>query len=193
MAVCNQADECLSSTCSLPAWPACPPACLPACLPARLPADYMYTLQGLEGEAREEAKRGCHRRGARRLLNVCFKNGGIYIKLGQHIGMLVRAVLSCAFCAVWGSSWGSTSACWCVLCCAVLCCAVHAGCVERWRFAVLPVKAAVWVVAAAKVHTRRYWCVSTHASAAPYDAQSNKQTHAPCSPHMHTAGPPAPQ
>jgi predicted unusual protein kinase regulating ubiquinone biosynthesis (AarF/ABC1/UbiB family) len=68
----------------------------------------MYMLHGLEGEEREEAKRGCHRRGARRLLNVCFKNGGVYIKLGQHIGMLVRAVpmLCCAACAM--------------LCCAVV-------------------------------------------------------------------------
>lgn len=54
------------------------------------PADYALTLRGLEGEQREEAKRGCHQRGANRLLDVCFRNGGIYIKLGQHIGMLVR-------------------------------------------------------------------------------------------------------
>lgn len=107
------------------------------------PTDYAWTLHGLEGEALEEAKHGCHQRGANRLLDVCFKNGapgcplldvcsgaaaakarrcrgelgsagtaaavkgsprtstlccllppphagGIYIKLGQHIGMLVR-------------------------------------------------------------------------------------------------------
>lgn len=53
--------------------------------------DYAWTLHGLEGEAREEAKKGCHQRGADRLLAVCFANGGIYIKLGQHIGMLVRS------------------------------------------------------------------------------------------------------
>lgn len=52
------------------------------------PADYALALRGLEGEEREEAKRRCHQRGANRLLEVCFKNGGIYIKLGQHIGML---------------------------------------------------------------------------------------------------------
>jgi len=51
----------------------------------------MYSLHGLEGEDREAAKRACHQRGADRLLAVCFMNGGIYIKLGQHIGMLVRA------------------------------------------------------------------------------------------------------
>ncbi|PSC76949.1 ABC1 [Micractinium conductrix] len=52
-------------------------------------ADYLVTLRGLpEGEEREAAKRGCHQRGADRLLHLCFKNGGIYIKLGQHLGML---------------------------------------------------------------------------------------------------------
>lgn len=63
----------------------------PAC-----PTDYAWTLHGLEGEAREEAKKGCHQRGADRLLAVCFANGGIYIKLGQHIGMLVRVCCLCA-------------------------------------------------------------------------------------------------
>lgn len=62
-----------------------------ACATAML-ADYLWTLRGLEGEAREEAKRGCHQRGADHLLRVCFANGGIYIKLGQHIGMLVGGV-----------------------------------------------------------------------------------------------------
>jgi predicted unusual protein kinase regulating ubiquinone biosynthesis (AarF/ABC1/UbiB family) len=45
--------------------------------------DYQYTLRGLEGEALEEAKTQCHQRGADRLLKLCMKNGGIYIKLGQ--------------------------------------------------------------------------------------------------------------
>jgi aarF domain-containing kinase len=51
-------------------------------------SDYQYTLHGLEGEALEEAKTQCHQRGADRLLQLCMKNGGIYIKLGQHIAML---------------------------------------------------------------------------------------------------------
>ncbi|PRW32844.1 ABC1 protein [Chlorella sorokiniana] len=55
---------------------------------ASMLADYAWTLHGLEGDTREEAKKGCHQRGADRLLAVCFANGGIYIKLGQHIGML---------------------------------------------------------------------------------------------------------
>ncbi|KAG7671384.1 hypothetical protein KSW81_003522 [Nannochloris sp. 'desiccata'] len=50
--------------------------------------DYQYSLHGLEGESLEEAKTQCHQRGADRLLKLCMKNGGIYIKLGQHIGML---------------------------------------------------------------------------------------------------------
>jgi aarF domain-containing kinase len=45
-------------------------------------------LHGLEGDALEEAKEQCHQRGADRLLQLCMKNGGIYIKLGQHIAML---------------------------------------------------------------------------------------------------------
>ena len=65
--------------------------------PPSAAADYSWTLRGLEGEAREEAKQGCHQRGAHRLLAVCFANGGIYIKLGQHIGMLVRATAATAF------------------------------------------------------------------------------------------------
>ncbi len=66
------------------------PECSRALAPCPRPADYALTLRGLDGEELEEAKRGCHQRGANRLLDVCFKNGGIYIKLGQHIGMLVR-------------------------------------------------------------------------------------------------------
>ncbi len=31
-----------------------------------------------------------HQRGADRLLQLCFANGGIYVKLGQHVGQLVR-------------------------------------------------------------------------------------------------------
>eukprot|EP00887_Chlorella_sp_A99_P007308 scaffold2.g7308.t1 len=50
--------------------------------------DYTWSLHGLEGEVREEAKRQCHARGAQRLLDLCFANQGIYIKLGQHIAVL---------------------------------------------------------------------------------------------------------
>lgn len=52
--------------------------------------DYLWSLQGLDpgGKAYEHAIEECHARGAQRLLNLCFSNGGIYIKLGQHIAML---------------------------------------------------------------------------------------------------------
>ena len=42
----------------------------------------------------EETRSECHRRGADRLLALCFANGGIYIKLGQHIGMLDHLIPS---------------------------------------------------------------------------------------------------
>lgn len=38
--------------------------------------------------ARRDALRGCHQRGADRLLQLCFDNGGVYVKLGQHVGQL---------------------------------------------------------------------------------------------------------
>ena len=52
--------------------------------------DYRRSLRGLaEGSAaRERAKAECHARSARRLRDLCFANGGIYIKLGQHVGQL---------------------------------------------------------------------------------------------------------
>lgn len=53
--------------------------------------DYEYSLWGLpEGSAeRSKVKHEVHTRSARRLQELCFQNGGIYIKLGQHIGQLV--------------------------------------------------------------------------------------------------------
>lgn len=53
-------------------------------------ADYLWSLQGLQPGtiAYQEVLEVCHARGAQRLLNLCFSNGGIYIKLGQHIAML---------------------------------------------------------------------------------------------------------
>jgi hypothetical protein len=62
----------------------------PSCIPAHhLHADYSISLRGLEDEELEAAKSECHQRSASRLVNLCFANGGIYIKLGQHIGLLV--------------------------------------------------------------------------------------------------------
>ncbi|GAB2299544.1 hypothetical protein Dimus_033610 [Dionaea muscipula] len=52
--------------------------------------DYEYSLWGLaEGSAeRLRVKHEVHCRSADRLQELCFKNGGIYIKLGQHISQL---------------------------------------------------------------------------------------------------------
>lgn len=57
---------------------------------ATIAFDYEYSLWGLpEGSAeRTKAKHEVHMRGARRLEELCFRNGGIYIKLGQHLGQL---------------------------------------------------------------------------------------------------------
>ncbi|XP_011084911.1 putative ABC1 protein At2g40090 [Sesamum indicum] len=57
---------------------------------ATIAFDYEYSLWGLpEGSIeRERAKREVHTRSALRLQELCFKNGGIYIKLGQHISQL---------------------------------------------------------------------------------------------------------
>ncbi|EFJ11901.1 hypothetical protein SELMODRAFT_125297 [Selaginella moellendorffii] len=52
--------------------------------------DYKYSLWGLEEGSLEKtlAKHEVHLRCANRLQALCFKNGGIYIKLGQHLGQL---------------------------------------------------------------------------------------------------------
>ncbi|CAL9008194.1 unnamed protein product [Prunus brigantina] len=52
--------------------------------------DYEYSLWGLrEGSSeREKTKHEVHLRSARKLQELCFSNGGIYIKLGQHVGQL---------------------------------------------------------------------------------------------------------
>jgi hypothetical protein len=87
-------------TCSTPP-PLLAAHCTPSLLPAhfipmphtpRKAADYKLSLgrPGLQGADREAALRACHQRSADRLLQLCFANGGIYTKLGQHIGQLVR-------------------------------------------------------------------------------------------------------
>ncbi|OUZ99089.1 UbiB domain [Macleaya cordata] len=56
--------------------------------------DYEYSLLGLpEGsDERKRVKHEVHTRSARRLQELCFRNGGIYIKLGQHISQLEYVV-----------------------------------------------------------------------------------------------------
>ncbi|EXC41586.1 hypothetical protein L484_000294 [Morus notabilis] len=57
---------------------------------ASIAFDYEYSLWGLaEGSnERSRVKHEVHLRSARKLQELCFKNGGIYIKLGQHVGQL---------------------------------------------------------------------------------------------------------
>jgi aarF domain-containing kinase len=55
-------------------------------------ADYKVSLSAVDdGDkvAHEQLLHACHQRSADKLLKLCFDNGGIYIKLGQHIGQLV--------------------------------------------------------------------------------------------------------
>ena len=40
------------------------------------PADYKFSLQGKEGEERQNAMNACHSRGAWQLQKLCFANGG---------------------------------------------------------------------------------------------------------------------
>jgi hypothetical protein len=48
-------------------------------------------MRDLDPAEREAAMAACHQRSADKLLALAFKNGGIYTKLGQHIGQLVRS------------------------------------------------------------------------------------------------------
>jgi hypothetical protein len=84
-------------------------------------ADYVYSLYGIpEGAERDVARHEVHLRSANRLQDLCFKNGGIYIKLGQHIGqlvcllrvselwknfsvLLVHGLISRSCCPLWGA------------------------------------------------------------------------------------------
>ena len=52
-------------------------------------ADYKFSTSGLEGASYDEALKQCHSRSAFKLQRLCFANGGIYIKLGQHVAQLV--------------------------------------------------------------------------------------------------------
>ncbi|KAH7689697.1 Cadmium-transporting ATPase protein [Dioscorea alata] len=57
---------------------------------ATIVMDYEYSTMGLKQGSVEwlQAKHEAHERSALRLRELCFRNGGIYIKLGQHIGQL---------------------------------------------------------------------------------------------------------
>ncbi|KAM3294701.1 hypothetical protein ACQJBY_037530 [Aegilops geniculata] len=57
---------------------------------ATIAFDYQYSLWGLQPDSPAwlSAKHDAHLRSANRLQELCFRNGGIYIKLGQHIAQL---------------------------------------------------------------------------------------------------------
>nr|CAB3498961.1 unnamed protein product [Digitaria exilis] len=61
---------------------------------ATIALDYKWSLLGLEPgtPAWQSAKHKTHLRSANRLQELCFRNGGIYIKLGQHIAQLEYVV-----------------------------------------------------------------------------------------------------
>ena len=57
----------------------------------RLVVDYrrtLYSRQYPDSESYEEAKSECHLRAANHLLGLCCANGGVFVKVGQHIGAL---------------------------------------------------------------------------------------------------------
>lgn len=57
---------------------------------SKIAVDYKFSLRGYEDCSDESLKAwsNCHRRAAERLLDLCCKNGGIFIKVGQHIAAL---------------------------------------------------------------------------------------------------------
>lgn len=52
--------------------------------------DYKYSLSGVDTDTDEYKKRKseCHLRSAIRFRNLCSSNGGVFMKIGQHIGSL---------------------------------------------------------------------------------------------------------
>ncbi len=85
-------------------------------------ADYVYSLYGIpEGAKQNVARHEVHLHSTNKLQDLCFKNGGIYIKLGQHIGqlvflfkvaklwqifnaLLVHGVIKRSCCPLWGAN-----------------------------------------------------------------------------------------
>ena len=55
--------------------------------------DYKLSLRGTTGEERELALQGCHERSARRLMDLCFTNGGIYIKASASLGHEMKEII----------------------------------------------------------------------------------------------------
>nr|CAB3220016.1 uncharacterized aarF domain-containing protein kinase 1-like [Phallusia mammillata] len=57
---------------------------------ASIIVDYKYALFGLDKETNEyeTAKSKAHARSAKKMFNLCWKNRGTYIKVGQHLGAM---------------------------------------------------------------------------------------------------------
>lgn len=57
---------------------------------SKIASDYKFSLRGCDDCSDHSLKAWseCHRRSAERLLDLCCKNGGIFIKVGQHIAAL---------------------------------------------------------------------------------------------------------
>lgn len=57
---------------------------------SKIASDYKFSLRGYDdcSDNSMKAWSECHRRSAERLLDLCCKNGGIFIKVGQHIAAL---------------------------------------------------------------------------------------------------------
>lgn len=57
---------------------------------SKIAADYKFSLTGYDdcSDRSLKAWSECHKRSAERLLDLCCKNGGIFIKVGQHIAAL---------------------------------------------------------------------------------------------------------
>lgn len=63
---------------------------------SKIAADYKFSLRGYDNceEPSLKAWSNCHRRSAERLLDLCCRNGGIFIKVGQHVAALQYLVPS---------------------------------------------------------------------------------------------------
>ena len=58
---------------------------------AKISVDYKLSLRNIDSLSKEDADEvwsAVHKRSAEKLLSMCSKNGGVFIKVGQHIGAL---------------------------------------------------------------------------------------------------------
>ena len=55
----------------------------------------LYSGEVIDADVYENAKSECHLRSANELLKLCCANGGVFIKVGQHIGMSPTLISQC--------------------------------------------------------------------------------------------------